>query len=707
MFVTNRSALSIICLYVFFFSPSLLPKYTTLTNLCGKTAENVEDNSCQNKNQVHLSAAEKLNLIEELFGKRAGSELIDEQGIESLELEEVCSALANPQTIFGKKQCNDLFLSPTLDQDVLKSRSGIIQALCKDEQLRQELDNLYANIAQSENELLKFFLAEDEIAKKTIAEFYFGGSLDFLNKNSTALEGRRLGAYAWHGLSLVPPTVFGVIVGGLTQYAYISILGKMLKNENLSLEQRYTLQSAYDVYCQQFKSIGYKDIPGKLNFLYSLPFKAVSSAYKSLISAHNPMKSKTLEQRNNLATFGDQFDFFKNFKEKSFNGANTNVMKAGVVVGWTMQSAMDAWCIQRLKSSKKALEFREEIVHSIQSQMHSLSILYNALNDITISCEKNPEIAEHFEQLSPLVQFCRHAEELSQQLNSLLRLLTSSSLKNAPTYFSNQGKALAAYRLMQETKEMWIPALKALGECEVYLEIAKKVSSGEMCFASEVIAGGPHIEAYRCRNPRVADDHGQDFLMGSGTHARNLLITGPHGGGKSVGQKAIVYNILAAMTFKVAWAESFIYTPVDKIFVYCNVKENLKEGLSAFMAECARIDEIESELMDMGQGKKALILTDEVFKGTMEAEGAKRYSDFCKKISEYDNALLIAITHFEELTELESKTQGMIKNYQIELLMSPDGSFERTYRLRPGKPDWWFNNEEQRSQYIDWIRKQH
>lgn len=60
--------------------------------------------------------------------------------------------------------------------------------------------------------------------------------------------------------------------------------------------------------------------------------------------------------------------------------------------------------------------------------------------------------------------------------------------------------------------------------------------------------------------------------------------------------KAISYAIVLAQSFGIAPAVKVKMTIFDKLNTYCNIKEQLGQGHSTFMAEKKRIDDITSTI---------------------------------------------------------------------------------------------------------------
>ena len=121
------------------------------------------------------------------------------------------------------------------------------------------------------------------------------------------------------------------------------------------------------------------------------------------------------------------------------------------------------------------------------------------------------------------------------------------------------------------------------------------------------------------------------------------------------------------------------------------------------MAQKFRMSQLQDSILQANKNNKILVLTDEPYSGTVDDETAKRIWEFGLSVSVNPYALVTIATHVKKPIELESATQGIFKNYRVTIIPNKDGSFTRTFKLEQVASDWWFNDAEYRSTYIDWI----
>jgi hypothetical protein len=87
----------------------------------------------------------------------------------------------------------------------------------------------------------------------------------------------------------------------------------------------------------------------------------------------------------------------------------------------------------------------------------------------------------------------------------------------------------------------------------------------------------------------------------------------------------------------------------------------------------------------------------------VDAEAAKRIYQFGKNIAPYSQALVVMATHTQKPIELAREMPTIFANYQVKINETRLGVFERLFKLEPGPALWWFNDEEKRGRFVDWI----
>jgi DNA mismatch repair protein MutS len=94
---------------------------------------------------------------------------------------------------------------------------------------------------------------------------------------------------------------------------------------------------------------------------------------------------------------------------------------------------------------------------------------------------------------------------------------------------------------------------------------------------------------------------------------RLIFLTGPNMAGKTTYLKAVSISVYLAHVGMGVPAASLRLSPLDALFASLTPEENIREGLSYFMAEVRRVREVAEAVAG---ARRALVVFDEVFRGT-------------------------------------------------------------------------------------------
>ena len=142
---------------------------------------------------------------------------------------------------------------------------------------------------------------------------------------------------------------------------------------------------------------------------------------------------------------------------------------------------------------------------------------------------------------------------------------------------------------------------------------------------------------------------------------RLAIITGPNMAGKSTYMRQVALITLMAQIGSFVPASSAKIGVVDKIFTRVGASDDLSMGQSTFMVEMMEVATILREAT-----KNSLVILDEIGRGTSTYDGLSIAWAVAEYISDKEKcgAKTLFATHYHELTELESKLEG-VKNYSI------------------------------------------
>lgn len=187
----------------------------------------------------------------------------------------------------------------------------------------------------------------------------------------------------------------------------------------------------------------------------------------------------------------------------------------------------------------------------------------------------------------------------------------------------------------------------------------------------------PAINAKGLRHIMLAEPIAYDLIMDK--YANFIFLTGANMAGKSTLIKAIGLSVYLAHLGMGVPAQQMQLTLFDGILTNINVEDNLVKGESYFFNEVKRIRET---IVKITNGKRWLVLIDEIFKGTNIQDAMKCSTAVIKGLIKMQNGLFILSTHLYEIGE-ELKTLPSIsfKYFETQLI---NNELFFSYQLKDG-----------------------
>lgn len=158
-----------------------------------------------------------------------------------------------------------------------------------------------------------------------------------------------------------------------------------------------------------------------------------------------------------------------------------------------------------------------------------------------------------------------------------------------------------------------------------------------------------------------------------------LFLTGANMAGKSTFIKAVGSSVYLAHLGMGVPAEHMQLTIFDGLLSNINVMDNIVKGESYFFNEVQRIRDT---IIRINDGKKWLVLIDELFKGTNVQDAMKCSSTVIKGLIKIKSSLFILSTHLYEIGE-ELKVFPNISFRYFETTVSGD-QLHFSYQLKEG-----------------------
>lgn len=260
---------------------------------------------------------------------------------------------------------------------------------------------------------------------------------------------------------------------------------------------------------------------------------------------------------------------------------------------------------------------------------------------------------------------------LDARLNSMTMLVMNSLLLYdlQCVYRLERWKALNGVRLNE-----W---LQAVAETEVLCSLGT-FAFNHPAYTDAVLHDDRVVDAVGMGHPLLPDDERVDNDIALGKPQRILIITGANMAGKSTFLRTLGTNIVLAQNGAPVCAKSF-RCPVIPLLTGMRTADSLKDHQSYFYAE---LDRLKAMMDKLRTGQPALILLDEILKGTNSTDKQAGSLSLVKQLVQQPCLVIIA-THDLALGDLEKIYPADVKNYSFEANIENDQlSFD--YKLKKG-----------------------
>jgi len=598
----------------------------------------------------------------------------------------VFSSLNKTNTVFGEVTLAYILANPTDDAQELTKRQAIIRELVDNEELFQSLETSLKNVRTAEDGFLAFTcetIKEQERIKQAQKDGvnYFS-FLPTPIKNSLAYIFKPLG-YGIKAASTSP-----IIRDGFKRIGdfwvpatlvYATYLGK-----NLSDRLRET-QSLLNTAPATIITPNVSGIQLNTDFHWREynPF-----CYKTL---YNEIIEKIIEK-----------------KGLSRDRATQEAFQNIILLGLANTATAIANCHQAYSFVKKIQNDNQSMV-LLHKKLNKTATIVRASKALGIAIEQNKSLKEGFASKDVLTQM--FSAQGNQDLSKLLGYLQTKTFTGEPRYFSYSGRVLASETLAKEHLQTMISVMKALGEIDAYMSIAKlyKESQNDKvhhCFATyKKPAATASLSLKGFWHPLLEKESAvpNDLVIDEKAGTSGIILTGSNTGGKSTLLKSVLLNILLAQTFTVSPATAVTITPYAMLGSYLSVSDDIAAGNSLFKAEVLRAKNLLNTMSTLQAGKSAFVVIDELFTGTAADKGSAAACKVANALACKKNLIYILATHFPELTKLEKSTNGRCKNYQIDVKRQSDGSITRPFKISPGVSETSIANDILQEELVDLV----
>jgi DNA mismatch repair ATPase MutS len=248
---------------------------------------------------------------------------------------------------------------------------------------------------------------------------------------------------------------------------------------------------------------------------------------------------------------------------------------------------------------------------------------------------------------------------------------------NANEKFSVQQNIYFAYHLRNHYKTDTLELMDIFGRLEAWYSMAMAVKTFNLHFPKFIDSDEPYFKAEGLYHILLQTPIAYDLILEPNQNF--LFLTGANMAGKSTLIKAVGSSVFLAHIGLGVPAKQMELSLFDGLLSNINVADNIAKGESYFFNEVQRI---KNTIYKINDGKKWLVLIDELFKGTNVQDAMKCSLTVIKGLIKIKNSLFILSTHLYEIGEELKKYPNISFKYFETNVM--DDQLEFSYQLKEG-----------------------
>lgn len=233
------------------------------------------------------------------------------------------------------------------------------------------------------------------------------------------------------------------------------------------------------------------------------------------------------------------------------------------------------------------------------------------------------------------------------------------------------------YHLRYQYRSESLELIDIYSRLEAWYSMAMAVKKYDLKFPKFIEQEEPFLKVEGLYHILLQKPVAYDLTLKQGENF--LFLTGANMAGKSTLIKSVGASVFLAHIGMGVPAKDMQLTVFDGLLTNINVADNIAKGESYFFNEVQRI---KTTIYKISDGKKWLVLIDELFKGTNVQDAMKCSLAVIKGLIKIKNTLFILSTHLYEIGE-ELKQQGNISFKYFETNVTDD-QLEFSYQLKDG-----------------------
>lgn len=333
-------------------------------------------------------------------------------------------------------------------------------------------------------------------------------------------------------------------------------------------------------------------------------------------------------------------------------------------------------------------KFMDYALDPISESSNSFNnILYKWLHSADYSMVKYsvPHFADFFRGIKNIVSLLEDIDlppAIKIYIDRMVQVLKQPPLQSLSgtkksERFTIRQNLYYGYHLRSRYRSNTLELIDIFSRLDAWYSMAVAVKTYHLSFPEFIDQDRPAVEAKGLYHILIPTPVAYDLQMNP--EHNFLFLTGANMAGKSTLIKSVGSAVFLAHIGMGVPAENMKLTLFDGLLSNINVVDNIAKGESFFFNEVQRI---KNTIEKINNGKKWLVLIDELFKGTNVQDAMKCSLTVIKGLIKIKNSLFILSTHLYEIgDELKAYPNISFRYFETNV---KDEQLEFTYQLKEG-----------------------
>ncbi|MEI6946160.1 DNA mismatch repair protein MutS [Paraflavisolibacter sp. H34] len=334
---------------------------------------------------------------------------------------------------------------------------------------------------------------------------------------------------------------------------------------------------------------------------------------------------------------------------------------------------------------EKFLEYNLDAISDRLNAFNTLSYKLFHSADYSMVKYSVKHFADFYRGMKKLAELFSSADLPAQirfYIDRISNILEAEGIKNLAATppdakFDSAQNLFYARSLKEEHKTDTLEMIDIYSRFDAWYSMAMAVRTYDLHFPEFIESDQPYIRAEGLYHVLLQHPVAYDLVMHQDQNF--LFLTGANMAGKSTLIKALGSSVFLAHMGMGVPAKKMQLTLFDGLLSNINVADNIARGESYFFNEVQRI---KNTIYKINDGKKWLVLIDELFKGTNVQDAMKCSLAVIRGLIKIRNSVFVLSTHLYEISE-DLKQYPNISFKYFETAVTED-QLQFSYQLKEG-----------------------